>query len=74
MPSNEFDRLMVLVFGAFNSVEQGGLSARHEKQKSILRPAEGRHEFRPILRSQSTGRAGADVNEPSRPTQPALNR
>ena len=39
-----------------------------------MRPAEGRHELRAVLSSQTTGRPGAHVNEPPGPTQSALYR
>ena len=39
-----------------------------------MRPAEGRHELRAVLSGQTTGRAGAQVNEPPGPTQSALFR
>ncbi len=63
-----------LILGAFDRLQESVLSTRNEQQKSILRPAERRHELRPVLDGQAAGRTGAHVNEPPAPFQSSFYR
>ena len=50
------------VFGTLDRSQQRVLAAGHQKQKTVLRPIEGRDKFSPILDGEPTGRASAYVN------------
>src|SRR5262249_15821077 len=60
-PGSLIDR----VLGAFHRLQQGVPTAGYEKEQPLLRPAEGRNEFRAVLDGQPAGGSGADIDQPA---------
>jgi hypothetical protein len=74
MTPNEQTRLLGLVLGAFDRLQQRVLAAGHEQQEPVARPAEGRHQLGAVLHRKASRRSGASIDQPPAGPQPALGR
>jgi hypothetical protein len=65
----QFSRMRRLILGAFDGSQECVFPAGNEKEKAVLRPAEGRDQFRPVLDGQAARGPGAGIDQPSAPAQ-----
>ncbi len=62
-----------LVLGAFDGAQESVVTAGHQQQQALGRPAEGRHKLGAVLDGEPPRGAGAGVDETPAPLEPALD-
>src|ERR1700704_1971144 len=73
MAAHQFSGMTDFILGTLDGPDHGLLAPRYQQQQSLARPAEGRHQLRPVLDSEATRRARPGIDQAALLSQPLLD-